>query len=467
MVPLAPHKRPAIPPSSCSLLAVALAILSGLFALSCGKSEQRLSPDGRIHVVYWEKWSGMEQEAMEEIVELFNNSQDRIYVEYVPINDIRGRLLLATAGGDPPDVAGVFGETILKYSERGAILPLDDLMERDGISPGDYLPSVIQLCQYHGFTWGLPSTPASIALHYNKRLFREAGLDPERPPQTIEELNEYARMLTKVGENGEIIQLGFSPVEPFWFKPWWIWWFGGRHWDEESQMTLNTQENLRCFRWIRSFPEEYGVDALQRFESSGGQIRSAQNLFLDERIAMQLQGVWMANFIETYNPDMEWGAAPFPAFSEDMAEVTFVDTDILVIPKGARHPHEAWEFIRFVQRQENIERLCFSQHKFSPLRQVSPDFYMDHPNPEIDLFRRLAESPNAHPVPRMPIVEELREEMIVAVDKVWLRTSTPEQALADAQKKMQALLDRAMRQWNRVSEGRHEDWSEAWKESDL
>ncbi|MDK2971992.1 MAG: multiple sugar transport system substrate-binding protein [Candidatus Sumerlaeota bacterium] len=439
-------------------------ILPGLAAtavlLSCGKdSASKQAGTERVHVVYWEKWADEEQAAMEELVDRFNRSQDRILVEYVQVTDIRGKLLLATIGHNPPDVAGVFAETILKYSDRDALMPLDHYMERDGISPEDYLPAVIELCEYRGFYWGLPATPASLALHYNKKHFRQAGLDPERPPRTIAELDEYARKLTRYDEDGHIVQLGFAPVEPSWFKAWYIWWFGGEHWDGKSEMTLTTKPCLETFRWVRSFPETYGAVELHRFLSGGGQFRSAQNLFLNEKLSMQLQGVWMANFIESYNPGMEWGVAPFPSVSEELSDVTFVDSDILVIPNGARHPDEAWEFIRFVQRQENMEALCKAQRKFSPLKAVSPEFYTNHPNPNIDLFRHLAESPNAHPVPRFPIVEVMRDEMSVAMDKVWLREDTPEKALEHAEKIMQSELDRRERQWERIAEQRIQEWS--------
>lgn len=438
----------------------AMALLAALAMGSCGKPKaSRPSADGRVHLVYWDKWAGDEQAAMERVIERFNNSQDRIVVEYFQVTDIRTKLLLATMGQTPPDVAGVFAETILRYADRDALLPLNRYMERDGVDPEDYLPAVIKLCEYQGFYWGLPSTPASLALHYNKRLFREAGLDPERPPRTIAELDEYSRALTRVDANGHLTQLGFAPVEPPWFKAWWIWWFGGEHWDGKERITLTTKPCLEALRWIRSIAETHGTEDLQWFLAGGGQFRSAQNLFLAEKIAMQLQGVWMATFIERYNPGMEWGVAPFPAVSEDLADVTFVDSDILVIPRGARHPDEAWEFIRFVQQQENMELLCLGQRKFSPLREVSEAFYEQHPNPHIHLFHRLAESKNAHAVPRIPLVEMLRDEMAVAVDKVWLRKDTPDNALRQAQEHLQTELDRRRRQWERVREERIEEWS--------
>ncbi len=72
-----------------------------------------------------------------------------------------------------------------------------------------------------------------------------------------------------------------------------------------------------------------------------------------------------------------------------------VEADLLVIPAGARHPREAFEFIRYVNQQKPMEKLCLGQRKFTPLREVSPEFFQRHPNPYIGEFLELAKSPNA------------------------------------------------------------------------
>ena len=174
---------------------------------------------------------------------------------------------------------------------------------------------------------------------------------------------------------------------------------------------------------------------------------------------MQLQGVWMANFIEKFNPDLEWAAAPFPAISKDMKDVTLVESDILVIPKGSPHVEEAWEFIKFVQQQENMEMLCLLQKKYSPLREVSDEFYEKHPNPHIRLFRRLAESENAAIVPQLAVYNEYLEEMRTAYDNVWRMEQTPIEALQTVKQRIQPKMDRSLEKWNHVRDKRLAHWS--------
>jgi ABC-type glycerol-3-phosphate transport system substrate-binding protein len=397
---------------------------------------------------------------MQTIVDNYNESQDRVHVEYLSTSQIDRKLLLATAGGDPPDVAGFWPHLIPAYVEKGALLPLDRLMERDGLSWDAYVPAVARLCRFRGFTWGLPTTPATLALHYNKRLFREAGLDPEHPPRTIEELDAYARRLTRLDDRGNIRQLGFNPSDPGWWNPLWGYWFGG-HLVEGDSITADSPGCVAAYRWVQSYPERYGTREIQSFQAAGGgQFASSQNPFIAGKLAMQIQGVWMGNFIEKFNPDLEWGAAPFPAVSEDLADTTLVECDVLVIPRGSRHAEEAWDFIQFVEKQANMETLCLLQKKFSPLQEVSRGFYEQHPNPYIRLFRRLAESPNARTVPQISIYNEYSDEMVGAYDKVWLRIETPEKALGAVTDRMQPKFDRVLHQWKRVEEQRLRQWRE-------
>lgn len=438
---------------------LAAAALSALLAIGCTQAPERTA-DGRLIIDYWEKWQGFERDAMAAVVDKYNESQDRVFVRFISMSQMERKLLLAAAGGNPPDVAGFWSHTVVAYAEKGALLPLDRLMERDGISVDDYLPSVIDGCQYRGFTWGLPSTPATIALHYTKALFREAGLDPERPPQTLEELEEYSRLLTKRDEDGRITQLGFSPADPGWWGPMWVYWFDQDLMSADGRrIQVTTPEAIEAYQWLDAFAEEYGRPSFRRFEAAAGQFASVDNTFMSGRLAMQFQGVWMSSFIEQFAPDLEWGAAPFPGRVAGGDPLTIVESDMLVIPKGARNVEEAWDFIKFVQQQENMELLCLGQRKFSPLREVSDAFYEQHQNPEILVFRQLAESSRARGMPKMPIWDEYRNELGFAFEEVWIRGTNPTTVLRNLEARVQPRLDRALAAWDRVEEQRLAEWS--------
>ena len=157
--------------------------------------------DGKVHVTYWEKWTGFENDALQQVVARFNASQERIKVTVFATSQIDRKTIIATAGGDPPDIAGLWQNNVRTFADAGALLPLEDFIRRDGETPEQWLkryyPVYARMCQHAGRVYGVISTPAVVALHWNKAHFREAGLDPERPPRTLEELDDFSRRLTR------------------------------------------------------------------------------------------------------------------------------------------------------------------------------------------------------------------------------------------------------------------------------
>ncbi|HRR83081.1 MAG TPA: extracellular solute-binding protein, partial [Planctomycetota bacterium] len=287
------------------MLAACAVLLAG-----CGAEKSA----GPVKITYWEKWTKFEGQACADMVAAFNRKyQGRIEVERITISQIERKLLVAIAGGTPPDVAGSYAFCVAPYADRNALEPLSDRLQAAGMSRDDYVPVYWDLCEHRGRMWALPTTPATVALHWNKRLFRDAGLDPEKPPKTIAELDALAEKLTKRDADGNLTQVGFLPQEPGWWNWSWPFWFGGKLWNGRDTITADDPANVKAFEWIQSYSKKYGVDDIRRFASGFGNFSSPQNAFLSGKVAMEIQGVWMHNFIDMYAPGMEWGAAAFPS----------------------------------------------------------------------------------------------------------------------------------------------------------
>lgn len=334
------------------------------------------------------------------------------------------------------------------------------------------------MCQWFHLGAAVNSSHSGTALE--QKAFRDSGLDPTRPPTSIRELEEYNEKLTIVSlyRNGRklrlsydkltddekkrrdftIVQLGHSPRVPGWWLAQMGHWFGAKLWNGKDALTIASPENIRYFQWLQSYPERFGFKNLRSFGAAMGNFASPQNPFLCGKVAMTLQGVWMYNFIEKYTPGFEWGAAPFPAFKGASQPYSLALGDALAIPSAAKHPEAAFEFIRFVSRQKNLEQLCLEQRKFSPLKAISPDFISRHPNPYIKMFRSLALSRNIRFQPKILVWDEYRDELTVAIDRVFTEPEDIRQATARVQEVIQPKLDRALKRWNLVKDKRIEKW---------
>jgi multiple sugar transport system substrate-binding protein len=401
----------------------------------------------RVVITYWEKWGGFEGDAMRVVVDEFNRSQNRIWVDYLTISAVNVKTLLATAAGVPPDVAGVFDSDVVPFAEDRAAMPLETYARAAGIKSSDYIPAYWQFCVHRGHLYAMPTAPASTGLHYNTDYFRQAGLDPAKPPETLEEMSAMVDKLTKKDKDGKLVRAGFVPAEPDWWRWGWGYIFGGRLWDGESKITANSPENVHAFEWVASFSKRYGPTEIFTFRSGFGNFNSPENAFMAGKVAMVMQGVWMANFIEKNNPKLHWAAAPFPhpANRPDLANSTFVGLDVLIIPRGAKHPDEAFEFIKYVQSQKPMELFCLGQRKHSPLMKASKDFLENHPNPFIRLFTDLPKGKNVFRSPPLGIWPEYQMELNSAFDDIYLLQKTPKQALDLVQARMQPKLDRYLK----------------------
>ena len=126
--------------------------------------------------------------------------------------------------------------------------------------------------------------------------------------------------------------------------------------------------------------------------------------------------------------------------------ITIVDEDCILIPRGSKHPKEAFEFISWLMKPENIEELCIGQYKFSPLVYSDRDeFIKKHPHPYIKTFIDLARSKDAVFFPQATFYEFYRRELKRAFESVVRLNKTPEEALNEVQRKVEIELKRQIK----------------------
>jgi multiple sugar transport system substrate-binding protein len=457
------------------LILISLVIVPAVALIAFGPRGAEDVPDGRVVVEYWEKWTGNEEQQMRQIVDAFNDTVGRdknIFVRYMSISAINQKTLVAIAAGTPPDVAGLWDSNIVPYAAEDALEPLEEMAARHGIVDGTYKKVYWDACHYDGHLYALVSTPACVALLYNRLAFeqsaadlRAAGLDPTRPPRTLQEMDRYADALTKKDASGRVSRAGYFPLEPGWYVPYTWMWFGGQIWDPATgKLKLTDPKVVAAFDWIANYTRKLGPSAANEFRGGLGNFDSPQNGFLVDYVCMEQQGPWMANYIEHLRPDLQrlrwprdveltkpmldrrqnysWAFTPFPSSVPGLDGVTYATFDSLVIPRGAKHKREAFEFIAYVNRQDVMERLNTLHCKNSPLAKVSRAFLDRHPNPYIQVFEDLANSPNARGVPQIPIWPEIFDELTSVGQAMSVGRVNAEDALAEAQKRLQASLDK-------------------------
>ncbi len=417
--------------------------LIGCALLALVGTEIRIRPPvdrTRTHIAVWVGWTEFEFDAFRNVVDDYNKSQNEIFVDLLSLTGNDTKTLISSSAGIPPEISLLSASQIPQFADNGAIDILDDDCKANGWNEQKYVPGYWNVIQYNGHTMALPATPATVALHVNTDILASAGYS--KAPETIEDMDEMVNKITKV-EGGKVTMAGFMPGEPGWWS--WCWgpYFGGSLWNGKDKITMFTPENVRALTWIQSYAKRFGPLPLQSFKSGFGTFASPQNAFLDGKVAMEIQGVWMNNFIQKYNPKLKWDAVafPYPKDRPDLKGHTIIDQDIFVVVHGCKHREEAIKFLKYMQSTGPMEKLCLGQKKSSPLRDKTPEFWAKHENPRIKLFDDMAYQPNAFATPKTAIWAEMQAEINTMMDEVQLMNVTPEQALKNVDARMQPKLE--------------------------
>lgn len=131
------------------------------------------------------------------------------------------KVLTASKGGDAPHVSVLLSTDMYTLIDEDAIVPFDELArsDEDRAWMQGFFPGFMKNSQTGGKTWGIPFQRSTVVMYWNKDLFKAAGLDPERPPQTWQELVDYGRKLTQRDASGKVTTWGVqvpSSGFPYW-----------------------------------------------------------------------------------------------------------------------------------------------------------------------------------------------------------------------------------------------------------
>jgi sn-glycerol 3-phosphate transport system substrate-binding protein len=131
------------------------------------------------------------------------------------------KALTAHKSGTPPVTSVLLSTDMFTLIDEDAIVPFDEFIRTDADREWlkGFFPAFMENSQTGGKTWGIPFQRSTVVLYWNKELFREAGLDPEKPPQNWAEQVEFAQKLTKRDASGAVTQWGIqipSSGFPYW-----------------------------------------------------------------------------------------------------------------------------------------------------------------------------------------------------------------------------------------------------------
>ena len=341
---------------------------------------------------------------------------------------VRLNQLEEALGGDtPPDIVILSNNApVASYYQQGWIEPLDHWIEETGIDVADIYSAPLSQCRLNDVTYScLPWGADAYALYWNKDLFAAAGLDPERPPSSLEEMLEYAEQLTVRDEAGEFSQIGIVPDYPRSRIGLYAHMFGGSWIAEDSdRLMVNSQPMIDALNWQLESYSYLGIVEADQFVSSiypysnskhsvfGGIRMNCQqchryappkknmpeNGFYDGKIAMLVDGEWQvdAKYISNFKPDLNYGVAPFPAsiFHPELANSSIIQGPVAIISSGTQDKDAAARLLAWMMTPETVAELAYSTNLLPTSHTAAQDLRFNR-IPNYQMFMDLMASPNS------------------------------------------------------------------------
>jgi sn-glycerol 3-phosphate transport system substrate-binding protein len=168
---------------------------------------------GSLKITFWYGLTGANGAIVQQVVNKFNTSQTKYYIDAVQqpnYDDTINKLNTSLAGGDLPSVVQIYDIGTQRMIDSGRILPVQDFIDKEGLQSliDDMEPAVASYYTVNGKLYSMPFNSSAPVMYYDKNAFREVGLDPDKPPQTYDEVYAAAQKLVKKDASGKIIRSG-------------------------------------------------------------------------------------------------------------------------------------------------------------------------------------------------------------------------------------------------------------------
>lgn len=283
-------------------------LLAGLVA---GLSSMAINAAQAVEIEYWQYIFESRVKTMDTLIENFEKANPDIKVKQVtfPYDDYQTRVIAAKMAGKSPDVMQLFYGWLDKFAAGGILQPLpQDVFPHDKIE-SEFFP-IVGAMKRGGEYYGLPTAVRSLALFYNKKLFEEAGLDPNTPPKNLDELVDFATKTTKRDDAGNLVAEGITLDMPGQDQHWWrevlVRQFGGQPYtDNDRKVAYNDAAGEKALAFYTGLQTEHKVGEVKFMDEGHAAFRAG-------KAAMTVDGTFRLAAFNTIK-DFEWGVTELPA----------------------------------------------------------------------------------------------------------------------------------------------------------
>jgi len=431
------------------LMSITLIAIMAVVIAACGSKQNNngpaasgsSSPEGtgspvvdNATITWWvPNW---DEEIVKRMAAEFEQQNPGIKVEFVITtwDTMENKIKVALLSGGAPDLITELESRIPAFARQGKLADLSAYVE-NSFGKDDIVESALEINSYDGKLYGIPYRHDGSGILYNKKLFAEAGLDPEKFPATWDEFVNAAKALTKDTDgDGKVDQYGTA--WPFGNQPNSVTRFlqqlygrGGTLLSEDGKRTtLNTPEAVEAMTALIDSISKDGYAPKSSLELDGNSLAS---LFISGKLGMYVTGQYDIDTIKKDNPDLELGSAVLPGPSG--MGTTTVNGFSLIVPESSKHKDATWKLIAFISDPKRMAELTTT---FPGLKSAMGDAKFS--DPLLQPFAEQLKQGKAEPAfPEWPNMEK---EIFTAMQKLLINGADVKQTMEQLNEKTTKML---------------------------
>lgn len=391
------------------------------------KQEEKAKGGNGKTIVNFYYWDEAQKEGMDELINMFEASQDNIIVEptIVPWGEYWTKLQTALPTGTGPDVFWMnIGAP--DYIEPGLLLDMTERIQEAGIDMSKFPEAVTGMYEQDGKIYGIPKDYDGMAVYYNKSIFDEMGVEYPKEGWTWDDLLATAQALTNDTHYGIVA----NPDSNTGYQNY-VYQNGGFMMDENKMPTVNAKPVVEALQFMHDMMYKYKVSPTGAEQLEFGY----SDMFISGQTAMITDESWNVNkYAEALGADFQIAELP-----QHVSRGATTHGLAYVIAANSSNTDAAWEFVKFAATKEAQEVTAKSAiPAYEGAADVWKTLYPDQ-NVEILLESVSYASPNPRYAENST---EAAQILTDTISSIWLDENADIQGMLDeAQQKMTEVIN--------------------------
>ncbi len=445
----------------------ALALMAALAVAACGGGttsgsanplDDKATPATKpVEVTFWHAFSaGANQDATNYLVQKFNDAhRGEIHVTPTFVgtyDDALAKFKAAVQTGKPselPSMVQMYDVGTRFMIDSGQTQPVQLFIDHDNFKVSDLEPNILGYYQINGKLNSMPWNVSTPLLYFDKDAFTAAGLDPNKPPTTLDEIRDAATKLTRKDASGQTTRYGFGAAIYGWFleqmtaKADLQFCNNGNGRDRGSSKVLfNQPADIQIVDWWQRMV----ADGLAL--NTGRNTTDAQNAFKAGRFAMNLEST---GALRGYQAAVKFGLGTgfFPRPTAGTTGGTIIGGAALWImnKKPSYEQKASWEFTKFLELPENMA-YWHTHTGYFPVSKAALNDPSDQAwIQQYPSFRTAIDQLHASKLDKatqgclLGVMPQARQAAEVGIESAILKKASPQKAMDDAVASIQPQID--------------------------